>query len=90
MRVFVFVYYTKSRLVIIILCVSRGDEPGGRVCLHLFYGVSVTVPGNAARASGESLGALSGLKTSYVGINQRSFDSLPQRRLRTARKLILI
>jgi hypothetical protein len=33
---------------------------------------------------------LSGLKTSYVGINQSGFDSLPQRRRRTARKLILI
>lgn len=34
--------------------------------------------------------SLSGLKTSYVGINQRGFDSLPQRPRRAARKLILI
>lgn len=47
--------------------------------------------GFSARAGDASDGArenLSGLKTSYVGINQRGFDSLPQRRM--ARKLILI
>lgn len=42
--------YTGFRLVIIILIYARADDSGGRVCLHLFYGVSVAAVGGTEGA----------------------------------------